>query len=60
MRETDNRKLKGVSRRSAIQSFLALAGAAALPLAAHGEKSTEGLNIEKLEAAGNAGANSID
>lgn len=43
-------KLKGVSRRSAIQSFLALAGAAALPINANAINPEEGINIARLEA----------
>lgn len=43
-------KLKGVSRRSAIQSFLALAGGAALPINANAINPEEGINIARLEA----------
>ena len=50
MNELFKGKFKGVSRRSAIQSFLALAGAAAFPIASKGEERSDGLNIAKLEA----------
>lgn len=50
MREIVKPKFKGVSRRSAIQSFLALAGAAVFPMDANGKEPTGELNIAKLEA----------
>ncbi len=50
MREIVKSKFKGVSRRSAIQSFLALAGAAVFPMDANGKEPTGELNIAKLEA----------
>lgn len=50
MKTTTKTKIKGISRRSALQSFLALTGSAALPFVARGNEATEGLNFSRLLA----------